>query len=162
MIAKIIITILAALELFFIIYSVRRSSSDKRAKAFAKIGSAALIILLMIFGVLTGFARYAGVIVLLLAAGGLGLLSFKRKGEDTQPKVFKYVMRSVGFLLLCTLALIPAFLFPQFRPVKATGDKSILTDEYKWVDESRTDIYSPDGSKRFVEVRFYYPEAEGK
>jgi predicted dienelactone hydrolase len=61
------------------------------------------------------------------------------------------------------MAVFPAIIFPQFQPVKATGDYKVGTVSYTLTDSSRKETFSSRDENRKVTIQFWYPEdADGK
>lgn len=66
----------------------------------------------------------------------------------------------VGSILILAAALVPAMLFTGYEGLETTGAYEVKTVKAILVDESRTEMFETDGSKREVPVYFYYPETE--
>lgn len=161
MIVKIILSVLAAAELFFLVWDLKASNTHKKAKLITKSGIAGAIALLLAVGVLKGFGKYFGIILLLALMALAGVRSLKKKG-DTKPRAFGSVMRAVGCFILYVCSLGLAIFFPQYAPVKTTGELDFDTVTYTWTDTSRDETYTPEPDNRKVTVEFFYPEQEGE
>lgn len=157
---NIILLALTALEVFFFVWNVKDRTTHQKWKSAARFGVAAVIAVLMLFGVLEGFSRYAGIIILLAVMGCIGILSLRRKGEH-EAKPVGQILRAAGSGLLYTAAMFLAILFPQFKAIVPTGSYEVTTSLYTWTDESRVETYADTGEKRRVTVQFYYPEQAG-
>ena len=154
---KMILSVLALMEIAFTVWDLRSKVTHYRFKTAARFGSAALITLLMLTGVLQGVARYAGIICLLTAMGLVSLLSLHRKGEREITKSSRHIRRAVGCNLLYLTFMLPAVIFPQYKEIPVTGELPVQTALYTWTDESRPETFGTDGQKRRVTVQFYYP-----
>lgn len=161
MATKLILLVLTALEIFFFVWNVKAKSTHIRWKGGARLGIAIIITALMLAGVLQGFSRYAGIMLLLTVMGILAMISLRRKGER-EAKAGHQVFRAVGSGLLYTAVMLPAILFPQYKAIVPTGNFSVETALYTWTDESRVETYANTGEKRRVTVQFYYPEQAGR
>ncbi len=158
---KIILLVLTALEISFLVWNVKDKRTHLRWKGAARLVLAMMITILMLVGVLQGFSRYAGIILLLTVMGILSVISLRRKGER-EAKVVHQVFRAVGSGLLYTAAMLPAILFPQYKAIVPTGGHAVETALYTWTDESRVETYTDTGEKRRVTVKMYYPEEAGQ
>jgi dienelactone hydrolase len=81
--------------------------------------------------------------------------------KERKEKIYKkryVIMATVRRTFLFTFAVIPAIIFPQFKPIEATGNLAIKTVSYTWSDTSRKEIYSDQGVDRKVTVQFWYPD----
>ena len=161
MATNIILAVLAATEIVFLVWDWKTRISHLRYKAFARLGIAAVIALLMLVGVLEGFARYGALIILFTVMGFISLLTLRKKGER-EMKLPARIFRAVGSGLLYTAAMLPAIMFPQFKAIAATGNYPVETVVYSWTDESRIETYAATGEKRKITVQFYYPETKGQ
>lgn len=161
MVTKIVMFILTALEIFFFVWNVRTGTTHIRWKGIARLSMAMIITVLMLAGVLEGFSRYAGIILLLTVMGILSIISLRKKGER-ETKAGNQVFRTVGSGLLYTAVMLPAILFPQYKAIAVTGSCEVETALYTWTDDSRAETYANTGEKRRVTVEFYYPQQAGQ
>lgn len=68
----------------------------------------------------------------------------------------------IVFLLIGFLAVLgKMFLFPGYEGLAVTGNHSVITKEFTWVDESRIETFTNTGENRSLTVKFWYPEEEG-
>ena len=158
---KIILSVLAAMEIGFMGWDLVSKTTHYRLKATFRLGAAAILTLLMLLGVLQGISRYAGIIALLTVMGIVSLISLRKKGERELNKPVRRVWRSVGSMALYMTAMLLAILFPQVEEIAVTGSYTVQTKLYTWTDESRAETFADEGEKRCVTVQFYYPETTG-
>ena len=159
---KIIISVLAAMEIGFLVWDLRSKTTHYRLKSATRLGAAAILALLMLVGVLQGVSRYGGIIALLTVMGIVSLLSLRKKGEREIQKTSRRIWRSVGSMTLYLTAMALAILFPQVEKIAVTGNYAVQRELCTWMDESRAETFADDGAKRSVTVQFYYPETEGR
>ena len=159
---SIILSVLAAMEIGFLVWDLVSKTTHYRLKTAARFGLAAVLTLLMLFGVLQGFSRYVGIIFLLTVMGIVSLFSLRKKGEREITKRSRRVWRTVGSSLLYLTFLLPAVVFPQVEEIPVTGDLPVETALYTWTDESRAETFADSGEKRKITVQFYYPDAGGR
>ena len=159
---KMIVSVLAAMEIGCLVWDMVSNTTHYKLKTGFRFGIAAVLTLLMAFGVLQGVSRYAGIIALLAVMGIVSLLFLRKKGEREISKPSRRVWRSVGSMVLYLNAMIVAILFPQVEEIAVTGDYPIQTALYTWQDKSRVETFAGSGQKRAVTVQIYYPETAGR
>lgn len=162
MITNGILLTLVGLETAGLLWDCKTGTTHLRVKAAVRGALAALLLVLLLTGVLEGITRYGGILLLLAVMSAVGWLMRKKKGEQPIGKRAVRIWRTVGCLLLYVTALLPAILFPQFRPLVPTGDQTVETVLYTWTDESRAETYGQSGDKRRLTVRLYYPAEAGQ
>lgn len=74
----------------------------------------------------------------------------------TKKKTFK-ILIAVLILILIFIALIPAFIFKDYKGRPLTGNYEVLQDEIILIDHSRIEEFENDGSFREIPVHIYYP-----
>lgn len=70
-----------------------------------------------------------------------------------------------GVILLVVILgiiIIPKLLFSDYEGLPTTGEYEVKMTSAILTDESRTEEFETDGSKREVPIYFFYPDAEGK
>ena len=183
MITIILLAVLFVGELVFAAWNVKTQDRHDREKMIWRLGLAAALEILLLCGVLEGVARYGMLIVLLLLQGVL--LFFRWRAENRRMKrwrngqsaetgerdekelpeksltIPRQLLRVSGTMLLFLIALFPAILAPQFKPLPVTGDHKVSNTIYTWVDENRLETYSDTGENRTVTLEIWYPEDEG-
>lgn len=180
MITIILLAVLFVGELVFAAWNVKMQIRHDREKMIWCLGLAATLEILLLCGVLEGEARYGMLIVLLLLQGVL--LFFRWRAENRRMKgwhngqsaetdekelpeksltIPRRLLRVSGTMLLFLIALFPAILAPQFKPLPVTGEHKVSSTIYTWVDENRLETYSDTGENRTVTLEIWYPEDEG-
>lgn len=179
MITTILIGTLFMAELLFLLWNRKENAKHDREKMFARLLCALVLLLLLYTGVLEDMSRY-GLLIFLLLLQSLTAFLFSRRGQwrtndrpgemqsgkplvpkEKRHNTARQIGRAAGSMLLYTLALLPAILFPQYREPQVTGDHEILICEYTWTDETRTETYSDAGENRSVTIKFWYPKEPG-
>ena len=180
MITIILLAVLFVGELVFAAWNVKMQIRHDREKMIWRLGLAATLEILLLCGVLEGEARYGMLIVLLLLQGVL--LFFRWRAENRRMKgwhngqsaetgetelpeksltIPRRLLRVSGTMLLFLIALFPAILAPQFKPLPVTGEHKVSSTIYTWADENRLETYSDTGENRTVTLEIWYPEDEG-
>ena len=88
----------------------------------------------------------------------LGAMALVRKTDDGQTLRSGNVIRRSVLTLLVVLALTPALIFPQYKPLETTGEYGVETATYTYMDESRIETYSDAGEPRKLTVQYWYPD----
>lgn len=84
------------------------------------------------------------------------------KGKHgTGKKILLIVVVIAGIIFMAGI-MIPRLLFPAYEEPEVTGDYTVKTDLYTWVDEERIETFSDKGENRALTVKFWYPKEEGK
>jgi hypothetical protein len=155
----IILNVAFIVELAFAIYCGVTKSNQRRVRNFMRIGALAAFILLALASVIRWSFRWYGLATLLLvwaALGALALIGRKNDSEDYKTRVI--VRRAIRTVLLIVLALIPALIFPQYRPPEVTGTHPVATVNYTYTDPNRIETFTNTGENREVNVEFWYPK----
>lgn len=66
----------------------------------------------------------------------------------------------IGVIVLL-FGIAKRVMFPKFEPLPVTGNHTVLSEMYTWVDENRVETYENTGANREVTVKIWYPEEEG-
>lgn len=133
---------------------------NRKQKGLVRLAISITLIILLITNILQGFMRYGMIIGVLLIQSVINLIAYKTTGDKKYSKG-----RQIGAfflnILLYFIALIPAFLFPQYKPLPLTGSHMVETTQYTYVDTSRIETFTDTGENRALTVKFWYPKEEG-
>ncbi len=149
-----------AVELFFMIWSFIAKDRHDLEKVIVRAGSAVLIILLLLTGVLDGVFRYGMFLFIIILQAGIGYLVWHGKKEKPY-RIWKQILKCLGNSLLYAMALFVAILLPQYQEPAVTGTHEVATAEYTWVDESRIETFTDTGENRAVTIKIWYPKEDG-
>jgi dienelactone hydrolase len=157
MLGNIIMGMLIIVEIIFMVLSFTRNSNLKREKSIARIALFAVFLILAITPIIDwGFQWYIlGTILLVQAI--LGIFVLYRKKENAIPKKSRIILGGLNRILLIVMALVPALIFPQYSPIKTTGEYSIGTKSYTLTDDSRQEYFTEEDDKRKVTIQYWYP-----
>jgi dienelactone hydrolase len=126
-----------------------------------------------LLGALLLFLAVKGLYVLILAGRNVNQLKEKKIKEKEvkekevkekplkvrQEKPFrpgKTILKAIAMVLLFAVALVPAFLFPQYKPLQLTGSYQVATAQFTFTSDTIKDYFT--GGKRQVNVGFWYPK----
>jgi dienelactone hydrolase len=129
-----------------------------------RIGGFAVFVMLTTVSVVEWSPRWHAFAALLLTWALLGAIALLRKTDNGRTlRSGDAIRRSVLTLLVVLLALIPALIFPEYKPLEITGEYGVETVTYTYIDGSRIETYSNTGGPRKLTVQYWYPEnAAGK
>lgn len=156
----IIFILLVIGEFALFIWSLKVNSFKRKERTIWKSICFVAFSFLLLVGVLEGIERYVFVIAVLFLQVCLGLfLQYKGKGANF--RTGRGIVRLLLNTMIYLLALLPAFLFPQYKPLPVTGSYKVEEAEFTYVDEKRLETFSDTGENRAVTVKFWYPLEEG-
>lgn len=163
--AYLVLSVLGLSEIGFLIYGIMKSAS-KRNWAIRRLIADAIqavlfAVMLVLPGVDTSF-RFKGLIFLLVIRIAVtGLLALINRKKVEMKKLGGKIGSLVISLLLITLAMIPAFLFNDYKGRPLHGEYGVKMCHTILVDENRVEEFEDDGSYREVPVYFFYPDEDG-
>lgn len=150
--------LLMALELFFLVWSIRTKDAHREEKAIISIALLALFGVLLITGIYEWGFRYVMLLVVLIIYAIVSATILIKKKE--KPYTVKFsVVRLLRNSFIFTFALLLAIVFPQYAQPETTGTYEVEKTKVTWVDESRLDPFSTTGENRALTVEFYYPKS---
>lgn len=153
-----------AFELVFSAYCICSRSYQTTSRSIIRIGAFAMFVLLTITSIIEWSPRWYASAALLLIWALFGATALVRKDSDGAAfRIGAVIKNAILALLAVLLALSPALIFPQYKPLKTTGAYGVETAAYTYTDEGRTETYSHTGGPRRLTVQYWYPEyADGK
>jgi dienelactone hydrolase len=157
--AVIILLFTLLIEISFIVFCFKTNSEQKKMRNIFRLLSLGVFAVLSMASVLEWGLRWYALGLLLVIWSAIAIYSLfrgsKAKKEFNRGRT---VRRSIGILLLVTITLIPAFIFPQFTLPKVTGEYDVATANEIWTDTSREELFTAvEGDNRFVNIEFWYP-----
>lgn len=99
------------------------------------------------------------VLLIRIVAAVVSYVCKKQKATGNQSKA-GVAVSIIGSILILALSLVPAFLFTGYAGLETTGEYEVKQVSAIFVDESRTETFETDVSKREVPVYIYYPDVE--
>ena len=159
---SIIFILFVVFELAFTIYCLTTKSVHDKLKSGTRLIVFTVFLILCILNVIKWGMRwyFLGGLLFILAIKGIYVLIATRRKEK-QFRKGKLILKAVAMILIFAVALIPAFLFPQYQAPQPTGKFQVATAEFTFTSDTITDYFT--GGKRQVNVGFWYPkDAEEK
>jgi dienelactone hydrolase len=142
----------------FAVYTIITRARQEKIKSLLRIAALAAFFLLALADVVQWGARWYTLAALLLIWAALGVWSLVRTPAEKRPfAVGKGLLGAFGTLLLVSVAVTPALIFPQHRVPAVTGSLQVANYTETYIDPDRTDPFSANGEKRFVNVECWYP-----
>jgi len=161
---RIVLFAAVAVELVFAACCIHSRSYQATSQSIIRIGAFPLFVLLVVTSVVEWSLRWYAFAALLLIWALLGAIALVRKDRNGAAFIIGAVIKKAILAILAVLlALSPALIFPQYKPLKTTGAYGVETVAYTYTDEGRTETYSRTGGPRGLTVQYWYPEdANGK
>jgi dienelactone hydrolase len=158
-VGTIILMIALVIEAAFATYCMITKSNQKKLRSFVRIGAFAAFTVFTLVSVIQWDFRWYGLAALLLVWSALGAWTLIRKQTETgKYGTGRIVLKAVAMLALVLIAVTPALIFPQHRPIKMTGPYKVATVNATYTDKSRIETFSKTGENRKVNVEFWYPK----
>jgi len=160
MLGVIILLVLLGTEVGFMIYCLKTKSYQRDKKNILRIALFVLLSFLAMISVIQWGFRWYMLYLILLIKTLMAIWYFvsKNKRKEKILKKKHVIMISIGNALLLTSAIIPAIIFPQFRPIEITGEIKTKTISYTLTDPDRIETFSDKEENREVTIQFWYPE----
>lgn len=144
------------IEVFFLVWSFTAKQLHRQEKNIVRISEFAILIILLLSGIFDWGFRYIGIVIVLLIQAIIAGIALKRQKEKPF-KRFGVISKTFLTVVLYAGALIPAIICPQYTQPLKSGNYTVDTAKYTWVDDSRTETYSSTGENRKLTVEFWYP-----
>lgn len=155
----IVLIIAVVLEASLAVYCNIKKSNQKRIRSYVRIGTFVAFVIFTLASVIQWSFRWKLLAILLLIWAIIGSVSLMRKKADKKAyKNIRMVFKSIGTLLMVFIAVIPAFMFPQYELPAMSGTYDIDTIVYSYTDDNRIEAFSDTGENRKVNVEFWYPQ----
>jgi predicted dienelactone hydrolase len=138
---------------------VSTRSPQVKLKSLIRIAALVAFLAFTLVSVIQWGFRWYGLTLLLVIWAVLGIRALLSKQEDIRDlSIGGVAVHVITILLLVSLALIPALIFPQYVPPQVTGPHQVATVTYTYTDESRIETFTTTGEHRQVNVEFWYPK----
>lgn len=154
-----IVLILALIiEISLAAYCLYTKSYQTKVRQYVRIGALIVFILFTSISVIQWSFSWMLFAFLLLVCAILGVWKLIRNKEPRKGySINRTIGKAVMMLLIITLALTPALVFPQYQ-VNSTGPYKVETAKYTYTDENRVETFTDTGESRRVTVEYWYPE----
>jgi dienelactone hydrolase len=152
-----ILVVLVLIEVGFAILGIARRSSIKREKSASRCIIFAIFLLLVATSVIDWGTRWLllGLFLGIEALAGTVFLLLKRKNKTVGTG--RALIGFIGKVILIGIAVLPAFILPQFDPIQPTGGYAVGTVSYTLTDDVREEYFTEEKDNRSVTIQFWYP-----
>lgn len=158
----IILVIIAIIEFAITLYCIATKSYHSRIRSGLRIAEFVLFVLFALNRLIQWSFRWKLFTLFLLINALLSLLQLIHHKQENHYSASRVFAKSISMLLVASIALTPALVFPQYQLPSPTGDYSIATVNYTYSDQNRIESFTNTGEYRNVNVEFWYPDnAEG-
>lgn len=160
----IILFLLLGINIGFLVYSLVTKSYQKKKRHMVRVALLLLLILLALARIVHWDFQWYILYLILFVKAVISIIYFvRRSNQKEKPYRKRYVlMIAIGNLFIILFAVFPAIIFPQYTPIKPTGDYKIRTASYTITDPERKETFSELEENRKVTIQFWYPEEENK
>ncbi|MBP1754661.1 MAG: isoform [Firmicutes bacterium] len=164
MLGIIIFIIMLLAEVGITAYCLVTKSYQKRTRGIVICSVFTLMLGLLLFGVLNWGFRWFMLTLILFCKTVLAVMYFirqnKQKIKTYHPKYV--ILAGIRNCFLIGFAILPAIMFPQFKPLAITGNYPVETVSYTMEDTNRMETFSDQAEHRKVTIQFWYPKAENE
>ncbi len=146
----------------FAAYRLVTKSNQQKLGSILRIGAFGALAVFALVSIIKWSARWYGLAALLLVWAALGAWTLLGKREEKRAhSTVRTVLGAISALLLVTVAMAPALIFPQHEPLKTTGPYPVAMVNHTYTDPSRIETYAATGAHRSVNVELWYPAGAG-
>ena len=158
----VLLIFLCVFEAAFAVTAIRRKADKKGWQTGRLICNAGQLCVYLIMLIAPGIDlsfRFMGLFVLLLIRIIISLIAMLicRRRETKSKHPAAIVISALVSVVLITVSLAPSYLITDYSGIPASGEYKVAQANAILIDESRTEEYETDGSKREVPIYFYYP-----
>lgn len=151
--------ILVGVEIGLMVWTFIAGKYPIKERSIVRICEWVIIILLFLTGIFEWGFRYTILFAVLTIQALVSVINLcRKKTKDKKVNIVGVIAKVIGCTLGYTMALIPAFIFPQYKQLPVTGIHEVATAKYTWVDENRVETFSDTGENRSVTIDCWYPE----
>ena len=166
--ATILLACFILCEVFFCIGSIwlfgkrtnERGTKEKikNIRGILSISEFLIFQILILFSIVVFSFRWKMVYGILLIRCLIAIaLFFIKKKEIKDIKTGKQIAKCIFQILIVTFALLPAFLFPQYKLSEVTGEHKIARATYTYEDTNRVETFNDSLANRKITMAFWYP-----
>ncbi|WP_160724543.1 alpha/beta hydrolase family protein [Bacillus sp. USDA818B3_A] len=146
-------------EISFAIYCMATKHNHKKIKNWIRLSIFIAFVILSLSSVIVWSFRWALLAALLFLLAVKGTVSLIRNKENSKKyKTSTSVWKLFVMIVAIVFALAPAIVFPQHKSPKVTGEYTVATAAYTYVDKNRIEEFTHKGDNRLVNVEFWYPK----
>lgn len=164
MMGTVVLITVFLIELIVMIHCFGTKTSTERLRNLLGIAALAVFSLLALTGKIEWSFRWYGPVLLVFIWSGIAFFRlWSPGGEVREHRAGRVILRSVAKMLLVTIAILLALLFPEYELPAPTGKFAVASVQYTFVDEERVEDYPGLGGNRKLSVECWHPEnVDGK
>ncbi|MGN1089834.1 MAG: hypothetical protein ACI4Q6_05480, partial [Huintestinicola sp.] len=153
----VLLIMLCIFEAAFAFTAIRRKADKKgwqTGRLICNGGELCLYLVMLIAPGIDMSFRFTGLFILLILRiiiAFIGMIAVRNKGEKSKHPAMMILSALVSAVLIWG-SLIPSFIFADYSGLSVSGEYSIAQANAILIDESRTEKFESDGSKREVPV----------
>ncbi|MGN1101702.1 MAG: hypothetical protein ACI4RG_05880 [Huintestinicola sp.] len=158
----ILLILLCIFEAAFAFTAIRRKADKKgwqTGRLICSAGQLGLFIIMLIAPGIDMSFRFMGLFILLvlrIIIAFIGMMIIRKKdGKSKHPAMM--ILSALISVLLISGSLMPSFIISDYSGLPVSGEYETAEANAILIDDSRTEEFEADGSKREVPVYFFYP-----
>lgn len=156
----VIFVVLILVEIGFVLWSLMTKSNLKKEKSIARISLFVVFLLLVLSPIIDWSFQWFMLGAVLGIQALLGIVRILRKKENATIKNSKAILAGFSGVLFIWMLVFPTLIFPQYAPIKPTGEYPVSTISYTLTDESREEYFTKEKDNRSLTIQFWYPSKE--
>lgn len=159
----VLLVLLCAAEAVFAVLAMKRRPDKEKwqtERLICNAGQLGVFLIMLLAPSIDMSFRFKGLFALLLLriviAFAGWLIAKYTPSKPKRPSMM--ILSAVLSAVIISGSLIPSFMFTAYDGLPNSGEYSVAMSKAILVDESRTEEFETDGSKREVPIYFFYPE----
>lgn len=159
----VLLVLLCAAEAVFAVLAIKRRPDKEKwqtKRLICDAGQLGVFLIMLLAPSIDMSFRFKGLFALLLFRIVIAFAGWLiAKYTPSKPKRSSMMILSAVLSAVIILgSLVPSFMFTSYDGLPTSGEYSVASAKAILVDESRTEEFETDGSKREVPIYFFYPE----
>lgn len=159
----VLLVLLCAAEAVFAVLAMKRRPDNEKwqtERLICDAGQLGVFLIMLIAPSIDMSFRFKGLFAILLLriviAFAGWLIAKYTPPKPKRPSMM--ILSAVLSVMIIFVSLIPSFMFTAYDGLPTSGEYPVAMSKAILVDESRTEEFETDGSKREVPIYFFYPE----
>lgn len=159
MIGIVILSVLLLVEVITVGVRIWKRNYIKKEKNVINLVELLCFVTLILTNIIQLDFRWILLFAVLLIRGIIFIITAIRKVFVKEYSLSRAILSCLLSLVLLVTVMIPAIIFPVYKPIPTSGPYEVESTSYTWEDVNRVETYQTDGSNRKVTVEFWYPKS---
>jgi len=155
----IIFVIILLTEIALMIYCIKTKQNQNGKRCQIRIAEWLIFVGALITPLVEWSFRWYFLMAVLTALAVIGGLRLWTNKLGAKPYTSgRIVLNGIAMMVIMSMAVLPAVIFPQYELPAVTGDLQVETATYTFTDQSRIETFSDAGEHRKLNVEIWYPK----